>query len=83
MTVKDLTTLRERILERIEKMDEAELLEVERVIDDIRRRALLEHRIALLRQVTGIISDPEDIRVLEEETRRRSIYGDRPLDLEP
>jgi len=64
-------------------MDEAELLEAEKVIDDIRRRALLERRIALLRQVMGIISDPEDIRVLEEETRRRSIYGDCPLDLEP
>jgi len=83
VTVKDSTTLRERILERIEKMDEAELLEAEKVIDDIRRRALLERRIALLRQVMGIISDPEDIRVLEEETRRRSIYGDCPLDLEP
>lgn len=83
MTVKERAKLRERVLERIAKMDEAELLEVEKVIADVQRHSLVEHRIALLRQVTGIISDPEDMRLLEEETRRRSIYGDRTLDLEP
>ncbi len=80
MTVKELTP-KERILKALDEMDEDELLKVEKLIADIERRNLIERRIALLDRITGIVSDPEDIRILEEETRRRPLYGDRPLDL--
>lgn len=80
MTVKELTP-KERILKALDEMDEGELLKVEKLIAELERRSLIERRIALLDRIMGIVSDPEDIRILEEETRRRPLYGDRPLDL--
>ena len=85
MTIKELTpkelTSKELSLKALDEMDEDELLKVEERIAELGRQSLIERRIALLDRVTGIVSDPEDIRILEEETRRRPLYGDRPLDL--
>ena len=74
MTVKELTP-KERILKALDEMDENELLKVEKLIAELERQSLIERRIALLDRITGIVSDPEDVRILEEETRRRPLFG--------
>ena len=76
MTVKELTP-KERILKALDEMNEEELLKVEERITELERQSLIERRIALLDRMTGIVSDPEDIRILEEETRRQSLSGRR------
>ncbi len=85
MAVKDKEkmTVKERLLQRVEQMDEAQLLEMEKLLDEM-ETGRIKRQLEILRKVTGSITDTEEIAVLEEATRRRPFFGDRerPLDLE-
>ena len=74
MTVKELTP-KKRILEALDELDEDELLKFEKLVAELERQSLIERRTALLDRITGIVSDPEAIQVLEEATRRRPLFG--------
>lgn len=80
-------TTKERIIEQLERMDEAKLVALEEQLreanvsdgDEERARAQLE----ALNELAGLLSDPEEYAEWEKHARRRSLFGGRALDLEP
>lgn len=76
-------TVKERIIEKLEGLDEARLLELEGRLDELQADTPLERKLRLLDAVADILADPEDYAEFEREARRRPIYGSRALDLEP
>ncbi len=82
MTIKELS-LKERVLKRIEKMDVAQLLQVEKILDDFAKDEKVKRQLEALRSISGIITDPEEIAALERATQRRPFFGNRELDIEP
>lgn len=75
-------TIKERVLEKIDRLDEVGLERIERHIDE-EMQEKIARQLAALRAVTGILSEPDDIAAFEEATRRRSLFDGRRLDLEP
>ncbi len=84
MTIKE-STLKERVLKRIEKMDEETLEKLELRLDELTKPSPeeIERRLEAWRGIFGLLSDPEDYAEFEEHARRRSLFGGRTLDLEP
>ncbi len=76
-------TVKERVIEQLEELDETELLEVEKDLQSRTTQARIKRQLEALRAVAGIITDPEDVAVFEEATKRRPFFGSRELDIEP
>jgi hypothetical protein len=76
-------TVKERIIERIEKMSEAELLEIEKDLAAREAQVRIRRQLEALEEVAGMLSDPKEYALFEEAARRRSMFGGRTLDLEP
>ena len=74
MTVKERTT-KARIIEQLDKMDEAELVALEK---QLKKAKLEEFR--LLDELAAPMSE-EDQTMFEEAVRRRSLFGNRKLEL--
>jgi len=70
------------VMRQLEKLDESQLLELERQLDDLREKRI-DRQLKALRAVSGTISDPEDVAALEEATKRQPFFGSRELNLEP
>ncbi len=75
-------SVKERVMRQLEKLDESQLLELERQLDDLREKRI-DRQLKALRAVAGTISDPEDVAPLEEATKRQPFFGSRELNLEP
>ncbi|CAN5874016.1 hypothetical protein BH24DEI2_BH24DEI2_16720 [soil metagenome] len=82
MAVKE-KTVKERLLDLVETMNETQLLELEKLLDDLAKKERMERQLEALRNIAGIITDPEEIAALEQATQRRPFFGNRELDLEP
>lgn len=84
MTVKD-TSLKERIIRRVEKLDNDELEVLEAQLDELTKPSPeeIERRLAAWRGIFGMLSDPKEYAEFEKYARRRSLFGGRTLDLEP
>ena len=82
MTVETMT-LKERVIEHVEEMDEATLLKFVQELDEAKKQARLERQLKALEEIAGIITDPEEIEALEQAVQRRPFFGDRKLDIEP
>ena len=82
MAVKE-KTVKERLIDLIEGMDEAQLLEVEKFIDELEKEERIKRQLEALHNVAGMLSDPEEYAEWEKHTRRRPLFGGRTLDLEP
>ncbi len=76
-------TVKERVIEQLEELDETELLEVEKDLQSRATQARIKRQLEALRAVAGIITDPEDVAAFEEATKRRPFFGSRELDIEP
>ena len=82
-------TIKERIVKQLDGMDEAELAALEEQIErskgenEIEKQKRIKQQLEALRDIAGIITDPEEVAALEEATQRRSFFGDRTLDIEP
>ena len=84
-------TIKERIVEQLDDMNEAELVALEQQMQRAKRRseteaekqARIERQLEAFRGITGMLSDPEEYAEFEEHTRRRPLFGGRTLDLEP
>ena len=74
-------TVKEKILERLEAMDEVQLTALERYLQSP-EYVKLEEEFRLLDELAAPMSE-EDKAVFEEATRRRPLFGDRELTLEP
>ncbi len=74
-------TVKERVMKRVEKLDETKLLKLEREIDKLEEPTLsVEEELQLWNELAGTLSDPEDEAAFEEASRRRSLFGGRTLD---
>ena len=74
-------TVKERVLKRVEKMDETRLLKLEHEIDRLEEPTLtVEEELELWEKLAGTLSNPEDDAAFEEASRRRSLFGGRTLD---
>ena len=84
MAVKEVTT-RERLIKRIEKLDQDELEALEAQLDAITKPSPeeIERRLAAWRGIYGLLSDPEEYAEFEKHARRRPLFGGRTLDLGP
>ena len=82
MTVKE-RSVKQRVLKRIEAMDLEALLELEQELDEREKQARIERQLKALKDVTGILSDPEEYAEFEKYARRRPWFGGRTLDLAP
>ncbi len=76
-------TVKERVIEQLEELDETELLEVEKDLQSRATQARIKRQLEALCAVAGIITDPEDVAAFEEATKRRPFFGSRKLDIEP
>ena len=77
MTIRE-KTVKERLIDLVEQMDEPELVALERQL----RKARLEEEFRLLDELAAPMSE-EDQAVFEEAIRRRPLFGNRKLELEP
>lgn len=78
-------TIKERVIEQLEGLDEAELLEIEKDLNRMtqaRTKRQLEEEFRLLDELAVPMSE-EDKAVFEEATKRRPLFGNRKLTLEP
>jgi hypothetical protein len=76
-------TVKERVLKRIEELDEARLSELERNLEAPASKGLtLEEEFRLLDELATPMSE-EDRAAFEEATRRRPFFGGRTLEIEP
>ena len=82
MTVKE-RSVKERVLKRIEAMDLEELLWFERKLEAREKQARIKRQLKALKDISGILSDPEEYAEFEKHARRRPLFGGRTLDLEP
>ena len=76
-------TVKERVIEQLEKFDETELSEIEKDLQSRVTQARIKRQLEALRAVAGTITDPEDVAAFEEATKRQPFLGSRELDLEP
>jgi hypothetical protein len=79
-------TVKERVLKRVEELDEARLSELERELEAKDKTALtLEEELRLWDELSRTLEDasPEDRAAFEEATRRRPLFGGRTLALKP
>lgn len=84
MTVKDVS-LKERVIRRVEKLDDDELVVLEAQLDELTKPSPdeIERRLAAWRGIFGMLSDPAEYAEFEKYARRRSLFGGRRLDLKP
>ncbi len=82
-------TAKEKIIRRLERLSEAELRALEAELEGRyplshpSKEERIKRQLEALRAVTGILSDPEDIRAFEEATRRRPLFRQYERDEEP
>jgi hypothetical protein len=76
-------TIKERILEQLERMSEAELFALERELNRSKRNVSRDEQLRVLRALRNEPWSEQDIAAFEEATARRSVFGGRTLDLEP
>ncbi len=78
-------TIKERIIKRIERLDEGKLQALETRLDEITKPSPeeIERRLAAWRGIYGLLSDPEEYAEFEKHARRRPLFGGRTLELEP
>ena len=82
-------TIKERIVEQLDGLDEGQLAAIEKQIQRFRleseadKQARIKRQLEALHSVAGMLSDPEDYAEFEKHARRRSLFGGRKLDLEP
>ncbi len=76
-------TVKERVIEQLGELDEAELLEIEKDLQSRATQARIKRQLEALRGIVGVITEPEDVAAFEEATKRRPFFGARELDLEP
>jgi hypothetical protein len=67
-------TIKERILEQLERMSEAELIALEHELNRSRRNVSRDEQLRVLRVLRSEPWDEQDIAALEEATTRRSVY---------
>ena len=76
-------TIKERVLQQVQELDEAELLQLEQTLQELHRRPLSpEEKTALWRPLIGMLDDPDDRAAFEEATARRPLFANRTLDLD-
>lgn len=77
-------TVKERIIRRLENLDEGQLLEVEQKVNALdlstprgtaRPKLSVEEEMRLWESLAGMLSDPEDYAAFEEAARRRPLFG--------
>ena len=71
-------SVKERIIKQLDTMDETELTALEQQL----RKARLEEEFRLLDELAAPMSQ-EDQAVFEEAIRRRPLFGNRRLEIEP
>ena len=84
-------TIKERIIEQLDDMDEAQLVMLEAQLKGFKReqenesekQQRIKRQLEALHNVAGMLSDPEEYAEFEKHARRRSLFGGRTLDLEP
>lgn len=82
-------TIKERIIERLDTLDETQLAALEEQLSqrksesEVEKQERIKHQLEALHAVAGMLSDPEDYAEFEKHARRRSLFGGRKLDLEP
>jgi hypothetical protein len=77
-------TVKERVLKRVEELDEARLLELERALRAKDKPApTLEEELRLWDELARTLegASPEDRAAFEEATRRRPLFGGRQAEL--
>ncbi len=68
-------TIKERMMRRVEKLDETKLLKLEREIDKLEEPTLsVEEELHLWNKLAGTLSDPEDEAAFKEASGRRSLF---------
>ena len=84
MAVREIT-IKERIIKRLETLDQAELEALETQLDEITKPTPeeIERRLEAWRGIFGLLSDPEEYAEFEKHARRRPLFGERTLDLGP
>lgn len=82
MTVKEMTT-KERLIRRIERLNQTELEALEAQLDTIIKPSPeeIERRLGAWRGIFGLLSDPEEYAEFEKYARRRPLFGERSTDL--
>lgn len=77
-------TTKERIIQRIERLDEAHLLKLEQEIAALAPASPLSvsEELRLWRELAGTLSDPEDLAIFETAARRRPLFKGRAVGLE-
>ena len=74
--------VRERVMKRVEKLDETKLLKLEREIDKLEKPTLsVEEELHLWNELAGLLSDPEEYAEWEKCARRPAFGGRAPLEL--
>ncbi len=78
MAVKEMT-MKERLIRRIETLNEDELEALEARLDEITKPSPeeIERRLAAWRGVFGLLSDPEEYAEWEKLAHRRPLFGKR------
>ena len=84
-------TIKERIIERLDEMNEGQLAALERQLersrreseDGVEKQRRIERQLKALRDVAGMLSDTEEYAEFEKHARHRPLFGGRKLDLEP
>ncbi len=82
-------TIKERIIERLDELDEVQLAAIEEQIkgfepeNEVEKQERIKWQLEALHNVAGMLSDPEDYAEFEKHARRRSLFGGRTLGLEP
>ena len=74
-------TIKERMMRRVEKLDETKLLKLEREINKLEEPTLsVEEELQLWSELAGTLSDPEEYAEFEKHARRLSFGGRAPLE---
>lgn len=84
-------TIKERIIERLDEMNESQLAALEQQLersrleneDEVEKQRRIERQLEALRNIVGMLSDPEEYAEFEKHARRRPLFGGRKLDIEP
>ncbi len=75
-------TAKERVTEQLEAFDETELSEIEKDLQSRRIKRQLEEEFRLLDELAAPMSQEGQI-AFGEAVKRRPLFGDRQLELEP
>lgn len=73
---------KERLLRRVEGLDDERLSLLEARLDELTQPSPeeIERHLAAWRGIFGLLADPEEYAEFEERARRRSLFGGRTLD---